>query len=200
MKDQRTGIIGIERRGRLLEMIATGSTAGEIAAELDVNPETIRKFARKRCLKIQRQPMRGANHPCWRGGIVLDRSGYALVRVAVAGPYGYLIRAIQRRGKAGTDPNGYAPEHRIVMDNQLGRRLRKGEVVDHIDGDVTNNSPTNLRALPSNAAHLKATLTGKVPNWTPEGKARMTGRPPKNRGTDLALAPTAVPSKNDGQE
>ena len=24
---------------------------------------------------------------------------------------------------------------------------------------------------------------GKVPNWTPEGKAKMIGRPPKNRQT-----------------
>lgn len=177
MKDPRTGRIGISRRPLVVELIAKGATANEIADQLNVNPETVRKFARKRGYQIRRQPMSLESHPSWAGGTVIDRSGYLLRRVAVDGPYGYLIRAVQKRGYLGTDPNGYAPEHRIVMHQQLGRMLAPGEVVDHIDGDVRNNEPTNLRVFASNAEHLCATLKGKVPNWTPEGKARMKGRP-----------------------
>jgi hypothetical protein len=55
--------------------------------------------------------------------------------------------------------------------------LQPGEVVDHIDGDVRNNEPSNLRVFSSNAEHLRATLKGKVPNWTSEGRAKFVGRP-----------------------
>ena len=55
--------------------------------------------------------------------------------------------------------------------------LQPGEVVDHIDGDMRNNDPSNLRVFASNADHLRATLTGKIPNWTPEGRAKFVGRP-----------------------
>ena len=66
------------------------------------------------------------------------------------------------------------------MHDHLGRALLLGEVVDHIDGDRLNNAPANLRVFQSNAEHLRVTLKGRVPNWTPEGRARMTGRPRKN--------------------
>ena len=174
-----TGRIGKARHPQLLAMIEQGQTAAEIGAALSVDPETVRKFARCRGLTIHRHDMTAENHPSWKGGTTLDRSGYLLRRVEREGPHGYLIRAIAQRGKDGLDRSGYAPEHRIVMHNQLGRALVKGEVVDHIDGDVTNNDPSNLRVFASNAEHLRATLIGRVPNWTPEGKARMTGRPKK---------------------
>jgi hypothetical protein len=158
-------------------MIEQGMTANDIAAAFGVNPETVRKFARKRSLTIQPQDVAGEHHPAWKGGHTKDRKGYHLRRVAKDGPYGYLIRAIAKRGRAGSDPNGYAPVHRIVMHDMLGRPLAKGEVVDHIDGDIANNAPSNLRLFASNKEHLAVTLKGRVPNWTPEGRARMTGRP-----------------------
>jgi hypothetical protein len=36
-------------------------------------------------------------------------------------------------------------EHRFVMSKTLGRPLDRNELVDHIDGDKTNNDPENLR-------------------------------------------------------
>ena len=181
MKDQRTGRIGKLRYPLLVKLIGESRTASEIADVLNVNPETVRKFARVRALLIRPDDMSLDNHPCWKGGTTKDRSGYILQRVAKNGEYGYLIRAIQKRGKAGTDPNGYAPTHRIVMHNTLGRKLNPGEVVDHIDGNIENNSPKNLRVFASNKEHLQATLAGRVPNWTPEGFSRITGRPKKNQ-------------------
>lgn len=35
-------------------------------------------------------------------------------------------------------------EHIIVMENHIGRKLKKGEVVHHIDGDKHNNNISNL--------------------------------------------------------
>ena len=49
-------------------------------------------------------------------------------------------------------------EHRVVMEQELGRPLSTAEVVDHIDGITIHNAPRNLRLFESNAAHLSATL------------------------------------------
>lgn len=38
-------------------------------------------------------------------------------------------------------------EHRRVVENLLGRKLRPDEHVHHVDGDKLNNSPQNLRVL-----------------------------------------------------
>ena len=46
-------------------------------------------------------------------------------------------------------------EHRLVAEGKLGRPLRKGEVVHHIDGDYKNNDPNNLMVLPSQREHVK---------------------------------------------
>jgi hypothetical protein len=45
--------------------------------------------------------------------------------------------------------------HRIVAEQKLGRPLRKGEVVHHIDGNRFNNAPDNLMVVPSHSEHLK---------------------------------------------
>lgn len=197
MKDRRTGRIGRWRTALVMQLIADGHDAGEIADRLDVNSETVRKFARNRGLTIHRRNQKLDQHPAWKGGHVIDRSGYILRRVTSDGPYGYLIRAIAKRGKTGTDQSGYAPVHRIVMHDTIGRKLQPGEVVDHIDGDIRNNDPSNLRLYASNAEHLRETLKGRVPKWTPEGKARMTGRPLGIRGPASPPAPTDNHPKSD---
>lgn len=45
--------------------------------------------------------------------------------------------------------------HRVVAEAVLGRRLRKGEVVHHIDHDKTNNHPSNLAVMPSDSVHAR---------------------------------------------
>lgn len=45
--------------------------------------------------------------------------------------------------------------HRLVMEEKIGRNLKPGEVVHHIDGDIRNNSPDNLMLFQSQAEHLK---------------------------------------------
>ena len=193
------GPIGEHRYDQVLKMIAEGRTAIDIAKELKVFHETVRKFARKRGLKIAKVDQTGESHPSWKGGTTYDRSGYLLQRVPVDGPYGYLIRALQKRENGKSDSHGYAPVHRIVMHDKLGRKLRPGEVVDHIDGDRLNNDPENLRVFASNAEHLKETLKGKVPNWTEEGFANMCAPRPHCRKTVSQPESTRSHSRSDGQ-
>lgn len=52
-------------------------------------------------------------------------------------------------------PNGYVYEHVIVAEKKIGRPLRPGEVVHHIDGDKRNNAPSNLEVLASQAEHAR---------------------------------------------
>jgi hypothetical protein len=65
-------------------------------------------------------------------------------------------------------------EHRLVLEQTLGRYLLPEEVVDHIDGLTLHNAPENLRLFSSNAAHLSATKAGCAPKLSTAG-SRNTG-------------------------
>lgn len=45
--------------------------------------------------------------------------------------------------------------HRVVAEIKLGRPLRPGEIVHHIDGDKRNNDPDNIRVYASQADHAR---------------------------------------------
>ena len=45
--------------------------------------------------------------------------------------------------------------HRIIAEDKLGRPLRKGEVVHHIDENKRNNHPDNIHIFSSQSEHVK---------------------------------------------
>jgi hypothetical protein len=60
-------------------------------------------------------------------------------------------------------------EHRIVAEQKIGRPLRKGEVVHHVDGDKLNNDPNNLQVM-SQRQHMREHgigVPGVRPDWQP---------------------------------
>ncbi len=72
------------------------------------------------------------------------------------------LRAIKSREKrfGNREFKGYKKvcgrhEHRIVAEEILGRALKKGEVVHHIDGNKRNNSPENLMIFRNQKEHAK---------------------------------------------
>jgi len=50
--------------------------------------------------------------------------------------------------------HGWMMEHRLVMEQKIGRRLLRREVVHHLDHDGTNNDPGNLELCESRGQHL----------------------------------------------
>lgn len=81
----------------------------------------------------------GPRNGQWKGGKTLASSGYFLIRV---GTEHHLA-----------DCRGYAYEHRIVAEEKIGRCLRPGEQVHHINGNKTDNRPENLEVTANIREH-----------------------------------------------
>lgn len=111
----------------------------------------------------QAAPM-GEKNPLWKGGHRISRDGYVYVRAPIGHPF-----AKPAKGKN----YGRILQHRLLMEQKLGRYLDPKEVVDHIDGNTLNNDLSNLRLFASNAEHLSRTLKGKTPQWSELGLQNM---------------------------
>lgn len=134
---------------------AEGLSLAEIGRRVGTTHAKVSAFLKKHDIPLVAFRQSMENNPAWRGGRVVDKDGYILV-------------------KAPTHPNrdrhGYMREHRLVMEQTLGRQLLRGEVVHHKDGDKQHNTPDNLELFDSNGSHLAATLKGKCPVWTEAGR------------------------------
>lgn len=53
------------------------------------------------------------------------------------------------------DKKGYAFEHILVVESLIGRALRMGEEVHHLDHDKGNNNPANLHLCASHREHMQ---------------------------------------------
>ena len=99
----------------------------------------------------------GEENPSWKGGRTVASNGYVLIRIP---------------GHVHADVRGYVYEHRFIASEKLGRPLKKGEVVHHIDGNKTNNSPENLQIVKSIAEHSMNHRTKGKRLRNPEEKNR----------------------------
>lgn len=139
-------------------------THAEVAKRLNCAAQTVGKLCAKHGVQTQRRgPRSGPGHPNWKGGRMLSKDGYILVWTA---DHPHARR--QHRVHGG----GYILEHRLVMEEKLGRLLEPGEVVHHLNGEKTDNRPENLELFGSNADHLRHELTGRCPKWTAAGRER----------------------------
>ena len=146
--------------------LADGLTSStEIADALGINARRVRKILKR--LDLPRLPSHsptGSRNSSFAGGRRIGLDGYVSVTAPVGHP-GAKILPGKNLGKI--------LEHRLVMEQKIGRYLRPEEVVDHVDGLTLHNHPDNLRLFDSNGAHLRATRTGKTPRWSEAGYGNM---------------------------
>ena len=136
----------------------------KVSAITGIPAKKMTKFCRRYGIKTQRTgPRSGPEHPDWKGGRYLCKG------------YWYIYSP----NHPNRTKQGYILEHRLVVEQALGRHLDPKETVHHIDGDSQNNEISNLMLFGSNATHLKHELKGRVPNWTPDGFANMCKTNPK---------------------
>ncbi|MBP8005322.1 MAG: HNH endonuclease [Acinetobacter sp.] len=168
---------------QILSMNRLGKTSTEIANEIGCSPKHVQNILRINNLeRLNRGAMHGDLNHSWRGGRIVDNDGYISIPAPPNHPYPRL--------------DGRIAEHRHVMEQHLGRYLDPLEVVDHIDGLHLHNAPSNLRVFEKNADHLRETITGIRPNWSPEGFAKM--QIPSHQRRGLPQIDTYRQRKADG--
>jgi len=148
-----------DRQKKIADLCDGVLTSKQIALMIGDNAKYVqRTMAAFDLPRVPRGAQKGSVNPSWDGGRSIDSDGY----VTVPTPEGHHGRKI-----------GRIAEHRLVMEQHLGRNLLSSEVVDHIDGLHLHNDPSNLRIFQSNADHLKATISGMIPKWSDQGIDRM---------------------------
>jgi len=151
---------------RIVELADGTRSSTEIAHLVGLSPRYVRKVLLRLDLpRLGEGAQPGATNHQYKSGRRIDLDGYVLVTAPNDHPY-----ARQRTNR----DTKLTYEHRLVLEQKLGRYLRPEEVVDHIDGLTLHNAPENLRLFASNAEHLAATKAGHAPKLSVAG-SRNTG-------------------------
>tara|TARA_Y100000034_G_scaffold63552_1_gene76880 strand:+ start:550 stop:1371 length:822 start_codon:yes stop_codon:yes gene_type:complete len=158
-----------EKEKELIELYANNAVSIALCCRLlGTDKTTVRKYLKKNRIRIRPHSevtTRGSKHHAWKGG----RS---------VGEYIY-VKAPKDHPRS--THHGYVLEHRLVMEQHLGRYLLPTEVVHHKDKNKHNNSLDNLELFSSNGEHLAHELKGQTPKWSEEGKIRIANAQRKRK-------------------
>lgn len=143
----------------VLRLCEEGHSLAEIGRRVGTQGKNVKAFLRRNgVVKQFSTAKRGEDHYAWKGRTV-DKDGYVLIHL---------------KGHPNARKHThYVFEHRLVMEEALGRFLEPHEVVHHLDGVKDHNHIENLQLFQSNGEHLAVDLKGRCPNWSPEGKERI---------------------------
>ncbi len=97
------------------------------------------KFCSQKCVSKWLAKYKKEKAFNWKGGKVLSN--------------GYIMIYKPEHPKA--SPQGYILEHRLKMEEKMGRYLQNEEVVHHINGDRRDNRIFNLKLHKSNSGHFR---------------------------------------------
>ena len=106
--------------------------------------------AGKKAPQISKSKM-GSKNPMWKGGIIY-RLGY---------------KFIKDRNHPFSNKRGYVRYSWLVMEKKIGRGLKKGEVVHHINGIKNDDRPDNLYLFKNTGIHTsyERNLKTTYQNW-----------------------------------
>jgi hypothetical protein len=90
---------------------------------------------------------RGKETPSWRGGRKIRKDGYVLVLAPKEHPH-----TLSAGKKSSTK---YILEHRLIMEQYLGRYLETSEIVHHKDHNPSNNTIDNLELVLDQSEHIR---------------------------------------------
>lgn len=144
----------------VLKMCHEGRSLDEMARAVGTVGKEVKKFLRRNGVTkdFPKNPHTEERHYAWKGRLI-DKDGYVLIH--------------QKGHPNARKHTHYVFEHRLVMEEALGRILLPTEVVHHKDGNKQNNSIENLQLFDCNGNHLRFELAGRCPKWSPEGKERI---------------------------
>lgn len=121
----------------------------------------MRERVRLSKLGNKRPDISGKNHYRWKGGRM--KGGKYVLIFSPNHPF--------------SDRHGYVREHRLVMEESIGRYLKPKEVVHHINGNHTDNRIENLQLLSGISEHMKLHHPkGVNPNLPQPERDSKTGR------------------------
>ena len=130
-------VIDGERVAKLYETMSMTA----VAHELGINRNSIPAILRRNGTRIRpRKEWVGELASHWKGGRTVG---------SVGGKYIMLLRP----DHPNSNNHGYVMEHRLVMEEKLGRYLEKNEIVYHINDDPIDNRLENLEVL-SRSMHV----------------------------------------------
>ena len=145
------------RSTRLSRRHSDGESIRSIAIDLGLNRASLRQLLMRRGIAIRPKSWVGKNTPQYRGSA---QEGYV-------NDGGYRVIYVDGRKIL---------EHRAIMETNLGRRRRAGEIVHHKNAEKLDNRYDNLELM-SNAKHSRDHVTER---WE---HARRVGikKPPRQR-------------------
>jgi ribosomal protein L31 len=123
----------VKKRGYVAEWTESRKKAMSEKYKGEGNPMFGKKHPSKGKIRVE---MRGKNHPCWKGGKTINKEGYIIIE-----------NIVETSGKK-------KREHRLILEEALGRELKPTEIVHHLNGIKTDNSLGNL-ILVDRAEHIK---------------------------------------------
>ena len=114
------------------------------------------KFCSRKCQSQWcSESFKKENGPNWKGGKKYQN--------------GYIL--IHKPDHPNSISYGYIFEHRLVMEEYLGRYLEKGEVVHHINSKRNDNRIENLELFGNNGKHMQREFLENG-NWLTEARLR----------------------------
>lgn len=133
--------LGIKYNFHCRRLIDWFKSAGRLEEYNQINKNNISKSSRKSMPSTSKVKIAGINSINWNGQKIEVKHGKISAIL------------IPKKDHPNANAQGYVYEHRIIMEESIGRLLTDKEVVHHIDLDPTNNNIDNLILLDNSSEH-----------------------------------------------